>query len=404
MRFFILFFFLKITIKKEIIINFSILNFFLENGGLAHFDIIKGRELYNKPLYKAENIHSLLELNQVALYEDENWYYLHADPFSMADSELGSKIKLFKRDLFNNYDTENITIIITDTPFDEPLPPSSVQTFLKHGIKVPSLVLSNHLNGYKNKYYNSMFDDATQIGYTKDPNEFALKMQQLTSLISSSLRRTLNGRRSPNLPTPDLELIKTLSHCFFVNISCDWFNYIRDHHSTVASQHQTFYPLYISVAYPSITSAHFEYIRVIERLLAYVTGEKANASTRQECEKLREAEDYVTFEWFEKVENTTYESICKRTTRFTTKAMSPVFANKEQPNWNLNYSTWTESIWTLPTSRIFLAPTRVQERGTFVCGLFILIVSAVLISFVNKNSARIFLGLRQTSTESSTTC
>lgn len=373
------------------------------HNGLEHFDIIKGRELYNKPIYKAANIHSILELNQLAMYGPNSPYYLHADPISIENESLALKIANMKKDIMNSFRGDSISIL--DTPETLPLPPSSVQTFLKHKIDVPALVLSNHNGEYQNKFYNSFWDNSKQVGYTSNPKNFVSKMTTLVSYLSNSVLKIIQSQQEQQLQA-DADLVRTISECFFVNISCDFFTYIRGHESTVATAHQTFYPLYISVAYPSITSAHFEFVRVIERLLAFVTGEPIpNVRTKEECEKLQGTYDYVTFEWYDQLNGTrTWDSVCKRTTRFTTKAMSPVFERKDEPDWNLNYSTWTESVWTVPTARIFIAPTRYQEYSTLAAGLGVLIVSITIITFLNRNSDLIFLGLRRAGTESSASC
>lgn len=45
------------------------------------------------------------------------------------------------------------------------VPPSSLHTFLKNNTDFPGLVITDHQRNYKNHYYNSVYDNASNIQY-----------------------------------------------------------------------------------------------------------------------------------------------------------------------------------------------------------------------------------------------
>lgn len=45
------------------------------------------------------------------------------------------------------------------------VPPSSLHTFLKNNNNFPGLVITDHKKSYSNHYYNSLYDNASNIQY-----------------------------------------------------------------------------------------------------------------------------------------------------------------------------------------------------------------------------------------------
>lgn len=45
------------------------------------------------------------------------------------------------------------------------LPPSSLHSFLKNNSDFPGLVISDHERSYTNTFYNSIYDNSSNIGY-----------------------------------------------------------------------------------------------------------------------------------------------------------------------------------------------------------------------------------------------
>jgi len=69
--------------------------------------------------------------------------------------------------------------------------------------------------------------------------------------------------------------------------------------------------------------------------------------------------------------------------------LSPTFLF-DPPNWDLGYSTWTESVWSTPTARIFLKAKKSHEWLTFLLGFFILILSLFVVKFLDNKALVLF--------------
>ena len=80
---------------------------------------------------------------------------------------------------------------------------------------------------------------------------------------------------------------------------------------------------------------------------------------------------------------------CVESQVFVTDAISPVFM-KDEPDWSLPYSTWTESVWDNPTVRIFLKPGPNQEWFTLTGGILITLLSFIIVRFLRNQSKTLF--------------
>ena len=84
---------------------------------------------------------------------------------------------------------------------------------------------------------------------------------------------------------------------------------------------------------------------------------------------------------------------CYQTTVDTTEAASPAFLDgvMEDYDWSSGkYPTWTESIWKVISGRLFLQGSPAHDHGIFAMGIIILVVSMVVVFWLDKNSAIIF--------------
>ena len=83
------------------------------------------------------------------------------------------------------------------------------------------------------------------------------------------------------------------------------------------------------------------------------------------------------------------KGVCVKSQRFSTQALSPIFLT-DPPNWDLQYSTWTESVWSSPSAKIFLMPKKSREWLTFILGLLIFIISLVIVKFLDNKALTLF--------------
>lgn len=92
--------------------------------------------------------------------------------------------------------------------------------------------------------------------------------------------------------------------------------------------------------------------------------------------------------------STSTSGVCIKSLVFRRQTISPAFRNYFTegtiigPN---SYSTWTESQWQSVSARMFVMPSALQRWLTLITGILVLILSFVVVYFIDKNSSSIFL-------------
>ena len=108
-----------------------------------------------------------------------------------------------------------------------PLPPSSLQTFLKYDNSLIGIVIANHRKEYTNKYYNSLYDDFDKLGV--EMSKLAKSLTNIATIISKSIfdllipRSNLTENNELNI-TSNEKLMENLLNCYLINTSCSLFN------------------------------------------------------------------------------------------------------------------------------------------------------------------------------------
>ncbi|KAH1011834.1 hypothetical protein HUJ04_001115 [Dendroctonus ponderosae] len=103
------------------------------------------------PTIYPENVTLFIELSQLGVGEATYAHYLSADAW------LGK----FAANLTRN----NPSTVVPLKPTPDSLPPSSLHTFIRGNTSIRGLVLANHQTAYQNRFYNSLFDNSSNIGY-----------------------------------------------------------------------------------------------------------------------------------------------------------------------------------------------------------------------------------------------
>ncbi|NWI62896.1 NICA protein, partial [Todus mexicanus] len=141
---------------------------FPQRGGRAlgeTFDYIgSSRMVYDMekdkfPL-RLDNIHSFVELNQVALRNDST-LWMHTDPVSRMNGSVEAQVRNLLDILSNSSAGAKVTL--QEAGYSQPLPPSSFQRFLR-ARHIPGVVLTDHQTAFQNRYYQSMYDTPENIG------------------------------------------------------------------------------------------------------------------------------------------------------------------------------------------------------------------------------------------------
>ena len=352
--------------------------------------LFNGEEFENLKFFK-QHLHSAIEISQATLDQSNQPFYLHTDPLTRDKPTIKGTLSKLIKSLIQP------TFIEDAREANGSLPPSSVQQLLAHDLDLPVLVISNHKTDYVNKFYNTFLDDNRTIS---DRTTVIKNIAQLSESIARTVVTEFLDTKAQNF-NADWQLIETLYTCFIQNSKCKFFEDVRGSPSRLSSAYST-YPMYITttrIELREMVPFHFEYLWTLARLSAYLNGKnETTVRSADDCKELnKKLQTNSTFNWFEILEdpndNSTLRTACLETTDFISLARSPVFAF-DQPNWSLNYSTWTESVWNSPSVRLFVSSSKLQEYFTFFAGLTIFVASLFLSKWVCSKADILFVDLR----------
>lgn len=84
-----------------------------------------------------------------------------------------------------------------------PLPPASVQSFLKKDLEIPAIFIANHRNSFTNKYYNSEWDTFSAISSTKLSKQLA----SIARAVAGTVYELASGEAMPPSITANTTLV-----------------------------------------------------------------------------------------------------------------------------------------------------------------------------------------------------
>ncbi|KAJ1081240.1 hypothetical protein NDU88_001423 [Pleurodeles waltl] len=348
------------------------------------------------------NIHSFLELSQVAL-ENASILWLHTDPISLKNDTISAEVETLVQTLLNASQNTNVTLQEVDQ--SQPLPPSSFQRFLK-ARNIPGVVLTDHQSAFQNRYYQSIYDTAENIRLEYpaglSPEEemdyvtnISKALTDVATLVAKGLYQLAGGNSTSSVIKADSKLVARMLYGFLIKSNNSWFQSITNSDYTKAEgilEHKA-PQYYVSVNSPTRPTS------LVRFVLANLTGTVVNF-TQSECQNPKDSADpeskLYEYLWvlgtFDN--STTRTPFCVRTLTHMSKAVSPAFDLNE---WgSTEYSTWTESRWKEIRARIFLVASRELEVITLVVGVVILIVSLLATYFINAKADILFTSARDT--------
>uniref|UniRef100_A0A8C3IRQ2 Nicastrin n=1 Tax=Chrysemys picta bellii TaxID=8478 RepID=A0A8C3IRQ2_CHRPI len=357
------------------------------------FDYIgSSRMVYDMQMDKfpirLDNIHSFLELSQVAL-RNSSVLWVHTDPVSRRNESIQPQVKTLVEALINSSMGANVTL--QEVSQSQPLPPSSFQRFLR-AKQIPGVVLADHRTSFQNRYYQSMYDTAENIlmkypeglspeetlDYVTDTAKVSAK-HCFCPLLAGGWRR--GGWRGSGC------WVSRMLYGFLIKTNNSWFQSIikQDLKGLLGDELPQHY-----IAVTTLVNT----TQLVQYVLANLTGTVVNF-TKEEClnpEKTPnpEKEMYV-YTWVQgsrDPNSTSRVPFCVQSTVHLTKAASPAFELKQ---WgSTEYSTWTESRWKDIRARIFLVASKELEIITLVVGIAILILSLLATYFINAKAHVLF--------------
>ncbi|KAM6153434.1 nicastrin [Erethizon dorsatum] len=349
---------------------------------------------------RLENIHSFVELGQVALRTSlELW--MHTDPMSQKNESVQNQVQ----DLLATLERSGADVpgvILRRINVPHALPPSSLQRFLR-ARNISGVVLADHNDSFHNPYYQSIYDTAENINVSypewQSPEEdlnfvtdTAKALANVATVLGRALYALAGGTNFSNTVEADPQTVTRLLYGFLVQANNSWFQSIlrQDLRSYLGDG-----PLqrYIAVSSPTNTTY------VVQYALANLTGKVVDL-TREQCQDPskvpNENKDLYEYSWVQGPLNSNETDRlprCVRSTARLARALSPAF---ELSQWSsTEYSTWTESRWKDIRARIFLIASKELEFITLMVGFGILIFSLIVTYCINAKADVLFITPRE---------
>lgn len=340
---------------------------------------------------KLSSIKTIVDLGQLANHKSGSDLYLHFEPKL---TEQTQKQEIFET--FHGAGTSNninFKIASSDQSNQKlPLPPSSLQTFLKYlsknnnDIQYSGTTISNYETKFSNQFYHSIFDNINMHNLNSSTTE--ILVDHLTK-VSSSIAQAVykltfldsNHDQLNHEIKADGKIVEQLLNCYTINANCSLFTeaYMFGH-KLPDEPIQTYHD-------PTKKSGDMNVV-ITKNLLAYFLYdntpdiEKYNLST---ClNEDRKSKSY-NFMFVNGKKNST-EGICIRSQVFSETRDSLGFTQAEDGTVAVDkkYAAWTVSYTNIKNPvRIFQVPSPVYEWTVFGIGIIILLLSFLLVHMVN---------------------
>ncbi|XP_046383107.1 nicastrin [Ischnura elegans] len=335
---------------------------------------------------RLEQISAFIELGQ--LFSPERNYFIHGDVdrldnFTKIIVQQGKAINL-------NFMNANATS----------LPPASLQMFKHFSKGLPGLVLADFADHFTNRYYHSIFDNASLMKYKYangsdiEPNSVQVLLSNVSSALAKSLYQYLTNEKYSGIGEDTAPLVDELLHCYLESSDCPIFRA-----ATGPGRRSSTAPPSLYVGVNNWPNAGTTYTA---QTLAYLTGTPMTDLSEAQCHPTAEDKYLYQYTWIRGI-NASYpgsseNGVCYRSTYNYSIAVSPAFEIEDYDWASGNFSTWTESVWKEFSVRIFLRPSRQHEIVTLCLGLVVLILSFIVVHFVSSRSGTLFCNSSGTNT------
>ncbi|KFW75182.1 Nicastrin, partial [Manacus vitellinus] len=230
---------------------------------------------------RLDNIHSFVELNQVAL-RNGSILWMHTDPVSRMNQSVDAQVRNLLATLSRS--SAGSAVTLQEAGFSQPLPPPSFQRFLR-ARHIPGVVLTDHRTAFQNRYYQSMYDTPENIGmqYPEglSPEETleyvtdtAKALAEVATVVARALYGLAGGTNSTSAIQADPKTVTRMLYGFLIKMNNSWFQSIikPDLKGILGDVPQH----YVAVSSPVNTTY------LVQFVLANLTGTVVNL-TKEEC-------------------------------------------------------------------------------------------------------------------------
>jgi nicastrin len=359
----------------------------------------------------------VVELSEFGnLASDDSTLWIHKDPITYNSSEsIKNQVDLLINSL-KSYSNNTIKQVSSN---EQPLPPSSIHSFLRQNVTIPSILIADHEIEYKNQFFRSIYDKRENLNLEWPSNiteedavnsvlKFSNNIQIQTTIISKFLYEILTDNKTQLTNEVDIRLVNNLIYCYMFNSTCQFFQSIQssDINSQYLSQLKSVSPKNVLSFYTAVTNQVTSGILITNSVLKYVTRERlADNLNSSECElnsdsvkELIKSQQRRYTEAFFMKNGNFYDNrtICILSISFSNTSISPAFtdylANQTTTDKLQNfdfYPSWTESVWRESnTMKIFLFSTKTIESVTLAIGICVAIISFIFTFLANKYLSR----------------
>ncbi|XP_066955475.1 nicastrin [Macrobrachium rosenbergii] len=313
------------------------------------------------------HIDYFIEISQVGKMEEKR-LYLHTDPVSNSDPEINLQTGVLVTAFNMSASNSSSGIVFERAPEEAPLPPASFQSFLKH-VNISGLVIADHKESFKNKFYQTVFDDHRNIKGEVLADVASVLATTLYTMVTREYKEII----------ADKNFTGDLLHCYSVNASCPMFKDFGGYLLKNEMNDGKPAKMYVNVKRGETGRTY-----VTSNIFARVMGEEVDMN-ETEC-KADSFYQIYQYCYLPRVSNGT----CYRTTARKTEAMSPAFMIEDYDWQSGMYSTWAESGWQAIDAMLFLRPSVVEEVALVCGGVVSIVTSFALVHFMNSRSDLLF--------------
>ncbi|CAH1153337.1 unnamed protein product [Phaedon cochleariae] len=346
------------------------------------FDMLKGyfplkgaAEDNILPVIRPENVSLFIEVSQLGNSKDR----LFVHHLTKGNEVLGFYEKL----------VEYGKPLLKFDNVSDSLPPASLHTFMKKIPTFPGLLIADHKHSYSNHFYNSIFDNSTNIGFqyydVLENDDISIptdSIQQLIANLSETIGKSVfeevSQTKYNGVERADVILANELLYCYLEDPNC------RVHRAIQRGNKLPKIPFSLYVGVDHVTNFMTSFTSLT---LGWLTGvvEKGDVN----CTNKPRNYAFKFYNMSKSIVdlNTT---LCYKITMNTTEAVSPAFIMPDY-NWTSGeFSTWSESTWSEINVRMFLKPSAAHEKMSIAIGCISVIFSFILVYFVKSRSHILF--------------
>lgn len=328
----------------------------------------------------------VINLDQMAEYLNSSEIYLHVDPRNRTSPKFDHANEILSQVAAN----EKIKFVSTDLQL--PLPPASVQEFIKQtqvkaqDQKLLGLVLSNYETRYNNLFYNSIYDDSHNV-YQVSKAKLVDHITKVASFVAKSVFQLAFKSDKTDDIMVDRGLVEDLLGCYMIDAECSLFT-----KAWQAGQKLPSGP--ISTYKDPVKRSDDMNGAITSHLLSYFIGDKITDFNLTKCYEENEHSLIYDYHYVngksEPIKDGT-SGICVRSQVLMLPAVSPAFqVNEDGISVDAKYPAWTVSLSSIRhPARLYLKPSPVQQWCVFFLGIVVTIMSFIVVHQIKQSISKL---------------